>query len=70
LELTDIVLLPFDRGISVRRSSVIAAMAHSKAMISTYSNIKSEFAKEVLRDTEKEAARAWLDPILAQQFPE
>ncbi|MGB2600094.1 MAG: glycosyltransferase [Candidatus Omnitrophota bacterium] len=46
LSVADIFLVPYDRGISIRRSSFMVGLAHSLPIISTYAKIKSEYLKE------------------------
>jgi glycosyltransferase involved in cell wall biosynthesis len=42
----DIFLVPYDRGVSIRRSSLMVGLAHSLPIISTYAKVKSEYLKE------------------------
>jgi glycosyltransferase involved in cell wall biosynthesis len=46
LSAADIFLIPFDRGISIRRGSYMVGLAHALPIISTYAKIKSEYVKE------------------------
>jgi glycosyltransferase involved in cell wall biosynthesis len=46
LSMTDIFIVPFDNGISVRRGSYMAGLAHGLATISTYADIDSEYIRD------------------------
>jgi glycosyltransferase involved in cell wall biosynthesis len=46
LSQTDILLIPYDQGISIRRSSYMAGLAHGLPIISTYSKITSAYVKD------------------------
>ncbi|MGB2630818.1 MAG: glycosyltransferase family 4 protein [Candidatus Omnitrophota bacterium] len=46
LSKTDIYLIPYDMGISIRRGSYMAGLVHGLPMISTYAKIKSEYIRE------------------------
>ena len=46
LSATDIFLVPYDMGISIRRGSYMAGLVHGLPTISTYSKIKSEYVKD------------------------
>jgi glycosyltransferase involved in cell wall biosynthesis len=46
LSATDIFLIPYDQGISIRRSSYMAGLAYGLPIISTHANIESEYIKE------------------------
>ena len=46
LSVTDIFLVPYDMGVSIRRGSYMAGLAHGLPIISTFSNLESEYIKD------------------------
>lgn len=63
LSMTDIYLIPYDRGISIRRGSYMAGLVHGLPIISTYANIESAY----IRDAENIALVPPQDPVALKE---